>query len=228
MRLFLFDSPAWRSRRFYGRRYNQGMRKSNRNLWIALCALIFLTGLITLLGPAERSLGTNLRLVTLHGAWVWVGKTAFALSGLAGLAGLISQPRRAVLTNWSAAFGRTGLAFWLTYLPMSLLVMQLNWGGLFFAEPRWRVPFAFGVAAVLLQAGLSLLRIDWLTCAANLVFGVALWVALSSATNVLHPDSPIFSSGSMQIELFFGILLFLSLAIGVVVSLLILRKSQGK
>ncbi len=186
---------------------------------MALLALLAATALVTFFGPAERTLGANLRLITLHGAWVWAGKTVFALSGLVGLAGLILKPRRPWLAGWSLALGRTGLAFWLTYLPMSLLVMQLYWGGLFFAEPRWQVPFAFGVTAVLLQAGLSVMRIDWLTCAANLAFGSALWVALSSATNVLHPDSPIFSGGSVRIEFFFGILVLLSLAIGAVFSL---------
>ncbi len=201
------------------------MSKTTRTLWIALFGLLILTGLVTFFGPAERSLGANLRLVTLHGAWVWAGKAAFAVSGLVGLAGLVSKERRPLLAGWSLALGRTGLVFWLTYLPMSLLVMQLNWGGLFFAEPRWQVPFAFGVAAVLLQAGLSVLRIDWLTCASNLAFGVALWAALGSATNVLHPDSPIFGGGSARIEFFFGSLLLLSLTIGAVISLLFRQKS---
>jgi len=190
-------------------------------------ALLAATALVTFFGPAERTLGANLRLVVLHGAWVWAGKAAFALAGLAGLAGLLWGKRRAVLTGWSLALGRTGLAFWLTYLPMSLLVMQLNWGGLFFDEPRWRVPFTFGVVAVLLQAGLAVLRIDWLSCAANLVFGAALWAALGGATNVLHPDSPIFGGDSARIQWFFIVLLVLSLSAGAVFTLLARRKPQA-
>lgn len=198
---------------------------SKRTLWLLFVALLVATALVTFLGPAERTLGANLRLVVLHGAWVWAGKAAFALAGLAGLVGLLWAKRRAALTGWSLALGRTGLAFWLTYLPMSLLVMQLNWGGLFFDEPRWRVPFTFGVVAVLLQAGLAVLRIDWLTCAANLAFGAALWAALGGAVNVLHPDSPIFGGDSARIQWFFIILLALSLAVGVVFTLLV-RKNK--
>lgn len=201
------------------------MLNAKRNLWIALLALLVVTGLITFLGPAERTLGANLRLVVLHGAWVWAGKTAFALAGLAGLGGLLLFKRHSGLAGWSFALGRTGLAFWLTYLPMSLLVMQLNWGGLFFDEPRWQVPFTFGVVAVLLQAGLAVLRIDWLTCAANLAFGVALWTALGKAANILHPDSPIFGSDSTRIQFFFILLLILSLAAGVIFTLLVRRKN---
>ncbi len=198
---------------------------SKRTLWLLFVALLVATALVTFFGPAERTLGANLRLVVLHGAWVWAGKVAFALAALAGLVGLLWAKRRAALTGWSLALGRTGLAFWLTYLPMSLLVMQLNWGGLFFDEPRWRVPFTFGVVAVLLQAGLAVLRIDWLTCAANLAFGVALWAALGGAVNVLHPDSPIFGGDSARIQWFFIILLALSLAVGVVFTLLV-RKNK--
>ncbi len=198
---------------------------SKRTLWLLFVALLVATALVTFLGPAERTLGANLRLVVLHGAWVWAGKVAFALAALAGLVGLLWAKRRAALTGWSLALGRTGLAFWLTYLPMSLLVMQLNWGGLFFDEPRWRVPFTFGVVAVLLQAGLAVLRIDWLTCAANLAFGVALWAALGGAVNVLHPDSPIFGGDSARIQWFFIILRALSLAVGVVFTLLV-RKNK--
>jgi len=198
---------------------------SKRTLWLLFVALLVATALVTFFGPAERTLGANLRLVVLHGAWVWAGKAAFALAGLAGLVGLLWAKRRAALTGWSLALGRTGLAFWLTYLPMSLLVMQLNWGGLFFDEPRWRVPFTFGVVAVLLQAGLAVLRIDWLTCAANLAFGAALWAALGGAVNVLHPDSPIFGGDSARIQWFFIILLALSLAVGVVFTLLV-RKNK--
>mgnify|MGYP001766050411 FL=1 len=206
-------------------RYNQGMNLTKRTLWIGLVVLLAAAVLVTLAGPIERTLGANLRLVVLHGAWVWAGKAAFALAGLAGLAGLLWGKRRAALTGWSLALGRTGLAFWLTYLPMSLLVMQLNWGGLFFDEPRWRVPFTFGVVAVLLQAGLAVLRIDWLTCAANLVFGAALWAALGGAANVLHPDSPIFGGDSARIQVFFIILLVLALGVGAVFTLLVRRKA---
>lgn len=203
------------------RGYNQRMTQTRRILWILFILLIAITAVVTFLGPAERTLGANLRLVVLHGAWVWAGKAAFALAGLVGLAGLLLAKRRPVLTHWSLALGRTGLAFWLTYLPMSLLVMQLNWGGFFFDEPRWRVPFTFGVVAVLLQAGLAVLRIDWLSCAANLAFGAALWAALGGAVNVLHPDSPIFGGDSARIQAFFLILLALSLSTGAVFTLLV-------
>lgn len=166
--------------------------------------------LIASFAPVERTLGANVRLVYVHGAWVWAGKIAFALAALAGLGYLLKRSRGWHLTGRALAW--TGLLFWWTYLPMSLVVQQMNWGGIYWDEPRWRVPFAFGVAALLVQAALLLFDRPALTAVVNLAFGAALWAALGNVQNVLHPDSPIFDSNSLRIEVFFVILLLLALA----------------
>jgi hypothetical protein len=195
--------------------------------------------LVALVAPLERSLGATIRLVYFHGAWVWAGKLAFGAAAAAGLAGLVLRrwhPARSAgwtqrlptwvlalpdwvlalpdwvlaLPDWVLALGRTGLFFWATYLPMSLLVMQVSWGGLFLDEPRFRIPLTFGIVGLLLQAGFVLLNQADLVCLGSLVYGVALWAALNDATNVLHPDSPVYTSGSFSIEFFFTLLLVLS------------------
>ena len=183
-----------------------------RRYRIALFAAnLLLLLIVTLLSPLEQTLGWRVRAVYFHGAWVWTGKAAFGLAALAGLVALVWAKRRAFGADVSLALGRAGLVFWLTYLPMSLWVQQINWGGIYWDEPRWKVPLAFGVAAILIQVALALFDLPLLTAAANLVFGVALWWALASIQNVLHPDSPIFGSGSILIELFFIALVGLSL-----------------
>lgn len=177
----------------------------------SLLLSLLIIAAVTAVSPLEKTLGANVRLIYFHGAWVWTGKVAFALAGAVGLAALVFPGLRARLAGWSLALGRAGLVFWLTYLPLSLLVQQLNWGGIFWDEPRWRVPAAFGVAAVLVQVALTLFNIAVLTALANLVFGAALWIALAQTQNVLHPDSPIYGSGSLRIEFFFSLLVALSL-----------------
>lgn len=180
---------------------------------------VALIALVTALVPLERTLGANIRLVYFHGAWVWAGKLAFGAAAVAGLGGLVlrrwQKPAWAAhLPSWTLALGRTGLFFWATYLPMSLLVMQLNWGGLFLDEPRFRVPLTFGIVGLLLQAGYFFLDQPDLICLGSLVFGVALWLALGEITNVLHPDSPVLTSDSLLLQLFFVTLLVLSVLIG--------------
>lgn len=171
--------------------------------------LFFLTVLVIAVlaafGPEEGSLGSNVKIVYLHGAWVLAAEVAFAAAALVGLLALVL--RHEGLHQWSVALGRTGIVFWLTYLPLSLWAMQANWNGLFLAEPRFRLALIFAVTGTLLQIGLWLIDMDWVTSLSNLVFFVALRVVFSTASNVMHPPpSPIFSSGLWNIIIFFILL----------------------
>jgi len=189
----------------------QSVQRAQRRSWRpwALGATLILLALVIWLGPRERILGDSLRLVLFHGAWVWSGKIAFALAGLAGLLYLLRRVER--WATLSLSWGWVGLWVWSTYLPMSLYLQQSIWGGIFWDEPRWRVPFTLWVAAVLLQAGLLWLREPRLTAALNLVFGVLLWWRLGVTDNVLHPQSPVFAGDSPAIQAHFVALLLVSL-----------------
>ncbi|OQY85749.1 MAG: hypothetical protein B6D40_02650 [Anaerolineae bacterium UTCFX3] len=182
-------------------RYNPPMSKLRSPL-VLFFATLLLIGAAALLGPEEKDLGANVRIVYLHGAWVLTAEIAFFAAALAGLIGLAA--RREVFHAWSAALGRAGVVFWVTYLPLSLLAMQSNWNGLFLAEPRFRLALTFAVVGVFLQVGLWILDLNWLTSLANVAFIVALRVVFSSAQNVMHPPpSPIFNSGNFAIIGFF-------------------------
>jgi hypothetical protein len=194
--------------------------------------LVF-TGITLALVPAERSLGGNLRIVLLHGAWVETGKIVFAVSGLTGLTGLlvrwvwlkpVNKRRAGAWLRWSWGAGWTGLVIWISYLLMSLYVMQINWGGFFFDEPRWKIPFTMGVVGLMLQAGLMIINWPELTAGFNALFAAALWCELGEVVNVLHPDSPVAQSGSVRIQIFFAILLILSLALAGQLAFWIIKK----
>ena len=158
--------------------------------------------LLTFIGPEEKSLGSNVRIVYLHGAWVMAAEVAFIAAALAGLLGLVL--RRDLFHAWSAALGRTGIIFWVTYLPLSMFAMQSNWNGLFLAEPRFRLAMIFAVTGILLQVGLWLFGISWLTSLANIAYIITLRVIFASAENIMHPPpSPIFSSGLWNVIGFF-------------------------
>ncbi len=165
-------------------------------------ATVILIALLALFGPEDKSLGANVRVVYLHGAWVLTAEIAFALGGVAGFLALLRPRPR--LDNWSAALGRSGTVFWVTYLPLSLWAMETNWNGLFLAEPRFRLALTFAVVAVLIQAGLWLLAKPAYTSAANALFAIVLYYAFSRAPDVMHPPpSPIFNSGNAAIIGFF-------------------------
>lgn len=181
--------------------------KSPLSLFVVTVIVI---ALLALFGPEEKSLGANVRIVYLHGAWVLTAELAFLAAGVSGLTGLLTK--RARFHQWSAALGRTGIFFWLTYLPLSLWAMQSNWNGLFLAEPRFRLAAIFAVTGILLQIGIWLINIDWITSLANILYIILLRVSFATAQNVMHPPpSPIFNSGNYLIIGFFLALILLTL-----------------
>jgi hypothetical protein len=180
------------------------------SLPVLFILLLVLIGIATLLGPSERSLGDNVRLVYLHGAWVWTAMLAFLAAAIAGLLGLLL--RKLQVHRWSSALGQAGLLFWVTYLPLSLWTMQANWNGLYLAEPRWRIGVHYALIGLLLQTGLIFLRRPPVTSLANILFLTALLWSLGRAEQVMHPPSPIMSSESDAIRIFFFGLTALCLA----------------
>jgi hypothetical protein len=161
--------------------------------------------------PREQVLGTNIRIVYLHAAWILAGEVTLGFAALCGLVGLIS--RRINWNRWSAALGLSGLFFWVTSLPLSLWSMQANWNGLFLAEPRFRLAAIFAVAGVLLQAGLMVIAKPVFTSIGNILFFAALRLGLSQAGYVMHPPpSPIFGSGNILLQGLFIVILLLVMA----------------
>jgi len=174
---------------------------------------VIVIALLSFFGPEERSLGAHVRIVYLHAAWVLTAELAFLAAGISGLFALFSNS--ASYHHWSAALGRTGIVFWLTYLPISLWAMQANWNGLFLAEPRFRLAMIFAVTGLLLQLGLWFMDSVRVTSLSNIIYMVVLFVSFASAENIMHPGpSPIFSSGNFMIIGFFLVMITLVILAG--------------
>lgn len=189
------------------------MHKLKSSPLLLFFGVIATVAIVTLFGPEEKSLGANVRLVYLHGAWVIAAEMSLIAAAVAGALALLARfvpalaARQDTLHRWSAALGRAGIVFWVSYLPLSMLAMQANWNGLFLAEPRFRLALTFAIVGALMQAGLWVISASWLTSAANIVFVVTLRAAFSTATDVMHPPpSPIFNSGNFTIIGFFIVL----------------------
>ena len=189
---------------------------------LAFILLVVLTNF----GPVERSLGVNVRLVYLHGVWVWTAILALAGSALFALPGAFLG--NAFSQRWSRALGQTGMLFWITYLPLSIWTMQANWNGLYLAEPRFKIGLDFAVIGVLLQIAILVLSRPRITSALNLSFFVALFISLNRAEQVMHPPSPIMTSDSFLIRGFFFLLLAVAIAAGGFLSLWIHELRTGR
>jgi hypothetical protein len=171
-------------------------------LWLLLSSIIILA--LVFVGPAERTLGTNVRLVYLHGAWVWSALISFAAAATLGILGLIL--RRASIQRWSLSIGRVGTFLWLTYLPMSMWTMQVNWNGLFLQEPRMRLAIDFALIGLLLQTAIIVLDRPAEGSLLNIAFAGSLGWSLIRTEQIMHPPSPIFSSDVATIKIYFIVL----------------------
>ena len=167
--------------------------------------------LLTAIGPAEKTLGVNVRIVYLHGVWVWAALAGFLAAAISGIAGWAKNSISCHL--WSRSLGRTGLLLWITYLPVSMWAMQTNWNGLFLAEPRWRLAMIFAISGFLLQLGVTFLENPAWASLANILFISVLVIALQTTENIMHPPSPILNSNAPRIQIYFGVLLSLMLMV---------------
>ncbi|MFC2028329.1 hypothetical protein ACFLTX_00190 [Chloroflexota bacterium] len=203
------------------------MLKNKRTLPFLILITLIAIGILTFFGPQEESLGSNVRLVYLHGAWVLTAEMAFIAAGLIGTIALLFKKLR--FHTWSEALGQTGILFWITYLPMSLWAMQANWNGLFLAEPRFRLAMIFAVTGLLLQIGLWIMQVQWLTSLANIAFIITLRLVFATAANIMHPPpSPIFNSGNIILIAFFVLLNLLTWFAAVLVARWLLLVTSRK
>lgn len=182
--------------------------------------------LLTSVGPVERSLGVNVRLVYLHGAWVWTAILALGTSALLALPGAILNLD--VSQRWSQALAQTGMIYWITYLPLSMWTMQANWNGLYLAEPRFRIGLDFALIGVLIQTAIIILSKPRLASVVNLAFFTSLIISLNRAEQVMHPPSPIMTSDSILIRGFFFLLVTVAISSGAFLTFWIYNRHTGR
>ncbi len=172
---------------------------------LTLMALAVIIALLALLTPRDATLRDASPVVYLHGALVWTAILAFTVAGLLGLAGLIWQ--KDVLHAWSGALARTGLLFWVAYLPVSMWASKITWNGIPLDDPRYRTAFQI----LVLAAGFQIAAALWggknrLSSALNAALAVILWGLTLTTRDVMHPQNPMRSS-ALSIQLFFALLL---------------------
>jgi hypothetical protein len=163
--------------------------------------------ILTAISPAEKSLGERVRIVYLHGAWVWTSLALLLAAGILGMLGLITSRQK--FHCWSNACGQSGVFLWVTYLPLSIVAAQTNWNGMFLSEPRFRMAMIFAVVGILLQLGLFLISNPVLTSSANIFYITALLFTLQSTENIMHPPAPMLQSNLSSIQFYFGALFIL-------------------
>lgn len=185
--------------------------RSTRLTTAVLFTISLLAALLLLLAPVERTLGSGIKIVYLHVALIWVGMAGLLLAGSLGL-GLLLRPTF-VWRHWLQNVSRVAFVFFAVGTAVSLIAEIVNWGAIFWHEPRTASVLQVMAAAVIVQVASSWPlgdRVHGLLHAA--LAGFMLW-STGRAELVLHPDNPIGASSSSGIRLgFYGLFLLLSVA----------------
>jgi hypothetical protein len=103
------------------------------------------------------------------------------------------------------ALGRTGLLFWLAYIPVSMLASRMAWNAVFLAEPRYTTAFRVLAIGIIVQVIVFLFNRPVISSALHVVQAVVMWVMLLTTPSLLHPDNPILRSAP-SIQFFFGLI----------------------
>jgi len=182
--------------------------KSPKSNWILLSSLIILAALLLWLAPAERTLGSGIKVVYLHVAFIWTGMTGLALLGLLGLGILLSANR--TLQAWTHTLGWVALGFFIAGIGMSMVAAQVNWGGIFWSEPRYTAMFQVVALTLIVQiitAWPIWIRLKGLL---DLLLAAYLTWSVFNTPLVLHPRNPVQTSTSLAIQASFVGLFLLS------------------
>lgn len=171
------------------------------NYWVGLGLSIAATLILTLLSPAESTLGNLAKLVYLHGAVAAVALLMFATTALLALTYLVSGRRN--LGRWSSAVAKTAITFWLVYLATSLYVAWAAWGGILWNEPLLQAAIKVLFICALAIFLYNVLKNERVIGAINLLLGGGVGTLRLMAGRIFHPLNPVGSSGDTQIILFF-------------------------
>lgn len=169
--------------------------------WLLLGGLLTAILFLFYLAPEEATLGTGIRAVYIHVALAWTGMAGLILAGLLGLALCVSANEK--LIPWMQTLGWVAFGFYLAGIIMSMVASKVNWGGVFWQEPRMAAALNnLAVTTILLT--LSML-IRWVRMRGFLQAAIPvlmIWITYR-APLVLHPANPIRSSEAVNIQFTF-------------------------
>lgn len=171
---------------------------------IIIVVYLVVAAVLLYLAPAEQTLGQKVKLIYFHGMLSNASLYAIYAAGLLGAAHLIFNKTTPGLWSWQV--GMISVVTWVIAFALSLVAMQVAWGGLFWSEPRTVV----ALFIVVLGVGKEILTLNGgtkLKAAANLVFAAAVLALRLNLGRVMHPDNPIGAADSLAIRLFPALLL---------------------
>ncbi len=161
-----------------------------------------------MIAPAERTLGERIKVVYVHVALIWTGMLGFTLAGLLGILMLFIEKKH--WQKWNRVLSWVSLTWFAGGVATSILAAKVNWGVIYWQEPRMLSSLQFLAVATLVLVAKSLF--PWYrvrgTLSAVLAF-LLIWSSLG-VPHVVHPKNAILESSAITIQLTFLAMFILS------------------
>jgi hypothetical protein len=186
---------------------------ASKKSWWLLTGILAAAGVLVWLAPAERTIGQGIKIVYIHVSLIWAGMVGVILSGILGI-GLIFVPSKK-LEDWTTLIGWVALVWFALGVATSLLAAKINWGAVYWNEPRVISSVHFLAVAVIVQIARNWL--PWVHMRGALSAALPFYLMWSTIGTplILHPSSPIRESSSFAIQLtFLGMFIFSCLIAG--------------
>jgi hypothetical protein len=177
---------------------------SREGIGISLVVLSVAALLFAWAAPNDVTLKGTSKVVYIHGALVWTSLLTLTAAGVLGAAAVWVK-HGDTMHAWTLALGRTGLLFWLAYIPVSMLASRMAWNAVFLAEPRYTTAFRVLAIGIIVQVIVFLFNHPAISSGLHAAQAVIVWVMLLTTPSILHPDNPILRSVP-SIQFFFGLI----------------------
>jgi hypothetical protein len=169
--------------------------------WFVLVAIVVLAMLLLWLAPAEQTLGSGITSVYVHVALTWAGMTGLTVASALGLATVIFS--RPVLQDWAHTIAWVGLGSFAAGLAISALAAGINWGNVFWQEPRFNSALQIVAVSLIVQV-INTFPIAYRLRGLLQVLPAIVLIWLTTVTPlVLHPGNAARTSPSIAIRFTF-------------------------
>lgn len=186
----------------------------NVRRWISFllpAVIVVITAFIVLVAPEEKTLGTGIKSIYVHVALTWTGMFGLSLVGFLGVITLLTA--RSPFFDWAQTIGWVAIVAFVAGLVMSMVAAQINWGGIFWAEPRTQAAMRIVSVALIVQILNTWFRNVRLRGLLHIIPSLFMAYTILTTELVLHPRSPILTSDSVSIQLTFVSLFLLVAAV---------------
>ena len=182
-------------------------RFSNLN-WVVLGGILLAQVIILWISPEERTLGAGIKPVYLHVSLTWTGMLLLFLSGLMGIAVVVSKNES--LTSWLKTVFSLAVGFYSIGFIISMIASYINWGGIPFREPKILTALNIIVVSGVIWVLTRWIHRKFVVGLLSLIPIIFMIWTVGGSRLVLHPDNPVNSSPDGIRFTFYG-LFFLAL-----------------